>query len=122
MARFSAPKAGVLLGLVALATVAPSSEAFCGFLKNNGNTPARGAGPLSAKVCTLYNAPISPPSTHTPHLSSMLVVPHQLMHASLSHPKASVFDFSVKDAQGKDVSLREYADKKALLIVNVASK
>lgn len=119
MARFSAPKAGVLLGLVALATVAPSSEAFCGFLKNN----ARGAGgPLSAKVCTLYNAPICPPSTHTPHLSSMLVVPHQLMHASLSHPKASVFDFSVKDAQGKDVSLREYADKKALLIVNVASK
>ena len=49
MARFfSTPKAGVLLGLVALAAVAPSSEAFCGFL--NGNMPRGGAGPLSAKV------------------------------------------------------------------------
>lgn len=83
MARFfSAPKVGVVLGLVALAAVVPSSEAFCGFLNNNGNTP-RGTGPLSAKVCILYNAPISP-STHTPHPSFMLVVSHQLIHASLS--------------------------------------
>lgn len=49
---FSMPKSGMLLGLVALAVVVPSSEAFCGFLNNNGNTP-RGTGPLSAKVCTL---------------------------------------------------------------------
>jgi hypothetical protein len=48
---FSMPKSGMLLGLVALAVVVPS-EAFCGFLNNNGNTP-RGTGPLSAKVCTL---------------------------------------------------------------------
>lgn len=60
MARFfSAPKkagGALFLGLVALAAL-PSSEAFCGFLNNNngGNTPRGGTGPLSAKVCTLYN-------------------------------------------------------------------
>jgi len=36
--------------------------------------------------------------------------------------QASIFDFSVKDAQGNDVSLRKFEDKKALLIVNVASR
>jgi len=36
--------------------------------------------------------------------------------------QASIFDFSVKDAQGNDVPLRKFEDKKALLIVNVASR
>ncbi len=45
-------------------------------------------------------------------------------HSCISiHPKqATIYDFSVKDAQGNDVSLRKFEDKKALLIVNVASR
>jgi glutathione peroxidase len=44
------------------------------------------------------------------------------MSAALTaEPPASVYDFSVKDAEGKAVSLKQY-DGKVLLIVNVASK
>jgi glutathione peroxidase len=44
------------------------------------------------------------------------------MSAALAaEPPANVYDFSVKDAEGKAVSLKQY-DGKVLLIVNVASK
>lgn len=33
-----------------------------------------------------------------------------------------MYDFTVKDAAGQDVSLSKYKGKKALLFVNVASK
>ncbi len=36
--------------------------------------------------------------------------------------QATIFDYTVKDAEGNDVPLRKFEDKKALLLVNVASR
>jgi glutathione peroxidase-family protein len=41
------------------------------------------------------------------------------VHASFHR---TVYDFTVKDCDGKDLSLRKFESKKALLFVNVASK
>ena len=35
---------------------------------------------------------------------------------------ASIYDFTVKDAAGKDFPLKKLSDKKAILVVNVASQ
>ncbi|MED6198415.1 putative glutathione peroxidase 5 [Stylosanthes scabra] len=43
------------------------------------------------------------------------------MGASTSVPEKSIFEFTVKDAKGRDVSLSTYKGK-VLLVVNVASK
>ncbi|MED6181153.1 putative glutathione peroxidase 5 [Stylosanthes scabra] len=43
------------------------------------------------------------------------------MGASTSVPEKSIFEFTVKDAKGRDVSLSSYKGK-VLLVVNVASK
>ncbi|CAN0126033.1 unnamed protein product [Heterosigma akashiwo] len=37
-------------------------------------------------------------------------------------PSKNVFDFVVKDHQGNDVALSDLRGKKAILVVNVASK
>jgi hypothetical protein len=68
------------------------------------------------RACThlpIYSHHIFPPCLLCPISSFMPLYPPK---------QASIFDFSVKDAQGNDVSLRKFEDKKALLIVNVASR
>lgn len=69
--------------------------------------------------CTTHPSP--PLLTHHILLPCLLCPISSFVHLYPSK-QASVFDFSVKDAQGNDVSLRKFEDKKALLIVNVASR
>ncbi len=54
-------------------------------------------------------------------LNALLLTALSLGLASAGDDKKSVYDFSVKDIKGEDVSLADYKGK-VLLIVNVASK
>ena len=53
--------------------------------------------------------------------SFLYLCTHELNTSILKQEMKTVYDFTVKDRKGKDVSLKEYANE-VLLIVNTATK
>ncbi|DAZ97153.1 TPA: hypothetical protein N0F65_004767 [Lagenidium giganteum] len=53
---------------------------------------------------------------------AVLLLSSAIVAVKAEEEEKSFFDFSVKDVDGKLVSLRQFADKKAILVVNVASE
>lgn len=85
--------------------------------------------------------PPAPNSHHTPHrmrFTNLLLAATALIgsasafvlpsgrpaaaRAATTMNAASIYDFTVKDAAGKDFPLKKLSDKKAILVVNVASQ